>query len=93
MTKANKFTHKVLPNQMAMAIHNWHAIMNKPVRYHASPHKFFGTKDIDWKSWYGDLGIPCTELAYNKIMMLQGPHARTMLKAFAARTGYQKPIP
>lgn len=34
-----------------------------------------------------------TDEAYNKIIMLNSPHAYALMKAFIARTGYHKKLP
>lgn len=89
-----KLDHIVTSLEVSKAYRAWYLIMNheRGGRTFSDPHKFFGQDDMNLRPALGT-GIPVSKLAYQKIKMLNSPYARTLLKAFKARTGYHKDIP
>lgn len=89
----NKFKYTVTRKEWLLALMSWNSIMNVygfDTEY-ASFYQFLGNSDF--QNIEATYEIHLTEAAFNKVRMLNSPHARTLLKAFAARTGYQRHIP
>jgi len=96
----DKFTHRVSVEQMRKAEQTWAELYGYHHQYSwPSLWIFLGRHDVSDK---GQEPAPdsghrwcyrATERAYNKVQMLTSPHARTLMQAFIARTGYQKKLP
>lgn len=55
-------------------------------------HIFVGRKSFSLNN-FPPYDTMLTEAAYNKVKLLNSPHAYSLMKAFIAKTGYQRPLP
>lgn len=89
-----KLDHIVTATELSNAVKAWNRIMNggynRKSKTYINPYVFLGYNNINLVD---TSEVKCTELAYQKIKMLNSPHARALLKAFKARTGYHATIP
>lgn len=88
-----KLTENLTRTEVTRAFNNWYVMYNnqREGREYANPHVFLGRGELlpsptGYPSWVA------TPQAASKVRMLASPYHRILMKAFIARTGYQRKL-
>jgi hypothetical protein len=87
-------THQVNYKIVYRAESNWNAFYNAGRWWGPGhPHNFWRfLGPNDYNAPPGTI-VYLSDLAYRKVLMLSGPHAYALMKAFIIQTGYHKKLP